>query len=91
MTGILSECRWLYNTLLEQRKSTWQERQETVGLYAHHAALPAMKKARPWLKTGHSQLLQNVAVRLDLAFQAFFRRVKAGEAPGHPRFRGGEG
>jgi len=30
----------------------------------------------------------NVAVRLDLAFKAFFRRVKAGETPGYPRFRG---
>jgi putative transposase len=29
-----------------------------------------------------------VAVRLDLAFKAYFRRVKAGEAPGYPRFRG---
>jgi putative transposase len=36
-----------------------------------------------------SQVLQNVAVRIDLAFQAFFRRVKAGEPdPGYPRFRG---
>jgi putative transposase len=33
--------------------------------------------------------LQNVAVRIDLALQAFFRRVKAGEdQPGYPRFRG---
>ena len=35
-----------------------------------------------------SQVLQNVAVRIDLAFQAFFRRVRAGEKPGYPRFRG---
>jgi putative transposase len=27
-------------------------------------------------------------LRLDLAFKAFFRRVKAGEQPGYPRFRG---
>lgn len=33
-------------------------------------------------------MLQHVAVRIDLAFQAFFRRVKAGEKPGSPRFRG---
>jgi transposase len=26
--------------------------------------------------------------RLEKAFQAFFRRVKAGEAPGYPRFKG---
>jgi putative transposase len=36
----------------------------------------------------HSQVLQNVAVRVDLAFKAFFRRVKAGEQPGYPRFKG---
>jgi putative transposase len=27
-------------------------------------------------------------VRLDLAFQAFFRRIRTGEKPGFPRFRG---
>lgn len=36
----------------------------------------------------HSQVLQNVQERVDLAFKAFFRRVKAGEKPGYPRFRG---
>ncbi len=25
---------------------------------------------------------------MDLGFQAFFRRVRTGEAPGYPRFRG---
>src|SRR5262249_60367401 len=33
-------------------------------------------------------LLQNVVAALDKAFQAFFRRVKAGEDPGYPRFKG---
>jgi putative transposase len=36
----------------------------------------------------HSQVLQNMAVRIDLAFKAFFRRVRAGDKPGYPRFRG---
>ncbi len=48
----------------------------------------ALKQGRPSLATVHSQVLQNVAMRLDLAFKAFFRRVKAGEKPGYPRFRG---
>lgn len=100
MNGILSECRWLYNALLLERKRAWEERQEAVGLYAQHASLPERKKAQPSLKAVHSQVLQNVAVRLDLAFQAFFRRVKAGqqlrgevgrgETPGYPRFRGAD-
>ena len=35
-----------------------------------------------------SQVLQNVAVRVDLAFQSFFRHVKQGETPGYPRVKG---
>jgi len=36
----------------------------------------------------HSQILQNVGDRLAKAFKAFFRRVKNGENPGYPRFKG---
>jgi len=32
--------------------------------------------------------MQNVQERVDLAFKAFFCRMKAGEKPGYPRFRG---
>lgn len=84
----LEECRWLYNHLLEQRKTAWEQRQESVGLYDQQATFAALRAARPTLATVHSQVLQNVAVRLDLAFKAFFRRVKAGDKPGYPRFRG---
>jgi len=54
------------------------------------ATFGALKAERPSLAGVHSQVLQNVAVRIDLAFKAFFRRVKAGETPGYPRFRGRE-
>ncbi len=50
--------------------------------------LPEWKEAEPWLKQGHAQAMQEALQRLDLAFQAFFRRVKNGENPGYPRFRG---
>jgi hypothetical protein len=36
----------------------------------------------------HSQVAQDVALRLKKAMEAFFRRLKAGENPGYPRFRG---
>ena len=87
----LEECRWLYNHLLAERRDAWEQRQESVRLYDQHAELPALKADRPALAGVQSQVLQNVAVRIDLAFKAFFRRVKAGEAPravGYPRFRG---
>lgn len=84
----LDECRWLYNHLLEQRRAAYEARGATLTLYGQQAGLPALKAERPSLATVHSQVLQNVAVRLDLAYQAFFRRIDAGEKPGYPRFRG---
>jgi putative transposase len=84
----LEECRWLYNRLLEDRKTAWEQHQESVRLYDQHALLPALKAERSTLARVQSQVLQNVAVRIDLAFKAFFRRLKAGETPGYPRFRG---
>jgi putative transposase len=51
-------------------------------------SLPALKAERPSLAGVHSQALQNVAARIDLAFQAFFRRVRAAETLGFPRFHG---
>ncbi len=34
--------------------------------------------------------MQVVVQDLDKAFQAFFRRVKSGETPGYPRFKGSD-
>jgi putative transposase len=84
----LEECRWLYNHLLAKRREAWEQRQESLRYYDQATSLPGLKAERPLLASVHSQVLQNVAVRIDLAFKAFFRRSKAGEAPGYPRFRG---
>ena len=84
----LEECRWLFNHFLAERKNAWEQEQKSLSLYEQHASLPALKEQRPSLASVHSQVLQNVAVRIDLAFKAFFRRVKASEKPGYPRFRG---
>ncbi|MCL5259318.1 MAG: hypothetical protein M1532_01590 [Nitrospirae bacterium] len=49
---------------------------------------PGLKKGRPTLEKVYSQSLQNVSVRIDLAFKAFFRKVRKGENPGYLRFKG---
>jgi putative transposase len=85
----LEECRWVYNQTLALRRDAWEQRQETLGLYDTQAMLPDWKAERTTLKLVHSQVLQNVQVRVDLAFKAFFRRVKAAEPDaGYPRFKG---
>jgi putative transposase len=84
----LEECRWLYNHLLHKRKEAYEQEGKTLSCYQQQATYPILKQERPSLNSVHSQVLQNVAVRIDLAFKAFFRRCKAGEKPGYPRFRG---
>jgi putative transposase len=86
----LYECRWLYNHLLEMRKKAYEHEGTSLSCYGQQATYPMLKQERPSLNTVHSQVLQNVAVRIDLAFKAFFRRCKAGEKPGFPRFRGAD-
>ena len=83
----LEECRMLYNHFLNQRKEGWEKNKESFSLYGQQSFLPELKIKFPKLKTVYSQVLQNVAVRVDLAFQDFFRRVKNGGKPGHPRFK----
>src|SRR5437870_2007522 len=84
----LEECRWLYNHLLEMRKTAYERDGLSLTCFQQQYTFPVLKQERPCLSGVHSQILQNVAVRIDLAFKAFFRRCKAGEKPGYPRFRG---
>lgn len=84
----LELCRYVYNRTLGTRKDAYEQRGESLNYYATAKMLPAWKAEQLELRQVHSQVLQNVQVRVDLAFQAFFRRVKAGEKCGYPRFKG---
>jgi putative transposase len=84
----LEICRWVFNETLTTRKNTWEQEKKTLSLYDTNKLLTLWKRDHPELVSVHSQVLQNVQERVDLAFKAFFRRVKAGEEPGYPRFRG---
>jgi putative transposase len=84
----LDACRWVWNKTLEVRKTAWETEQRSVSYFETKRLLPEWKAEHPFLNAAHSQVLQNVTERVDLAFQAFFRRVHAGEEPGYPRFRG---
>ncbi len=88
MERILELCRQVYNRTLEERKTAYAERGETLSKYTLNKLLPEWKKENPEYKEVFSQTLQEVQERVDLAFKHFFRRVKSGEKPGYPRFKG---
>jgi putative transposase len=85
---ILWRCRTLYNIALEQRKTAWERCHVSVKRFAQEAELAEIRAEFPEYAAIHGHILQDVLARLDKAFQAFFRRVQAGENPGYPRFQG---
>jgi putative transposase len=87
LQGILDACRWVYNKTLATRKAAWEERQESISRYETNKLLTVWRDEHAFLAHGHAQAMQDAQKRVDLAFRAFFRRVKAGEKPGYPRFR----
>lgn len=88
MDSTLETCRRWYNACLDERKTTYEERGVTVGKYDQLAKVKTLKASNPYAVSIHSHVLQVVVTDLDKAFQHFFRRVKAGETPGYPRFKG---
>jgi putative transposase len=88
LNRVLETCRRVYNDTLAIRKNTYEQAGKSLGLYDTNNLLTQWKTERPALKDVHSQVLQNVQERVELAFKAFFRRVRAGETPGYPRFKG---
>src|SRR5215472_9603067 len=87
---VVRRCRELSNAGLQERRDAWQQCGVRITAANWRSQLPAIKQVRPEYRDVHSQVLQDVLMRLDRAFQAFFRRVKAGERPGYPRFHGAD-
>jgi putative transposase len=81
-------CRELYNAALQERKEAWQKCRVSVNYYQQKAQLPQIRATREDCAAVNAQVLQDVMLRMERAFQAFFRRVANGENPGYPRFKG---
>ena len=88
MATMVETHRHLYNRALAERKHAWEQEQRGISYGDQSATLRAQRAANPYLELTNFSSCQATLRRLDAAFQAFFRRVKAGDKPGYPRFRG---
>lgn len=84
----LNRCRELYNAGLQERKEANKYAGKSISYYEQKRDLPAIKEIRPEYHDIHSQVLQDVLLRLKRTFDDFFRRVREGQNPGYPRFQG---
>ena len=84
----LDACRELYNAGLQERRDAYKIARKTIGFAEQCRELTEVRSLRPDIAGVHSQVLQATLKKLQRAFENFFRRVKAGENPGYPRFKG---
>ena len=85
---VLDACRGLYNMALAERKYAYQLESRRVSNAELYEVGKHYRQTFPYADQVFSQTAQSVIEQVDLAFQGFFRRVKAGEKPGYPRFKG---
>lgn len=87
LDAMLETHRRLYNSCLEQRKSSWEADGVSVSWYDQSSWYKAQRAVNPWFARLNFSSAQATMRRLGRAFAAFFRRCKSGEKPGYPRFK----
>ena len=70
----LETCRRLWNRVLAERKGTWQNEHRTVNRFEQKRQLTVDKKSNEYLRNVYSHVTQDVILRLERAYQAFFRK-----------------
>jgi len=83
LLGWLELCRFLYNWALAERREHYKRTGCGLAYVDQQDSLPAYKQEHSKYLAVHSQVLQNVLLRLDRAFVNFFE----GRAR-YPRFKG---
>ena len=85
---ILAEQCLLYNAALEERSTAWKGHKIAISLYDQGKSLTQVRGDFPDIEGAVDRRIQvGTPKRLDKAYAAFFRRVKSGDTPGHPRFK----
>ena len=83
---ILADSCEIYNSALTQRRNAWESQHKSITYNDQQARLTEIRKD-PQFATVACDIQREPLRRVDRAFKAFFRRCKAGEKPGYPRFR----
>ncbi|QIY76401.1 RNA-guided endonuclease InsQ/TnpB family protein [Streptomyces sp. RLB1-33] len=90
LAAMLADHCSLYNGALQERRDAYRHVSKTSVTYGQQSAqLKEIRGFDPERQGRWSFSSQQATLRrLNKAFAAFFRRVKSGETPGYPRFRG---
>jgi putative transposase len=77
----------LYNAALEERREAWKRRQVSIRYGTQSAQLREIRAVDPDQARWSFSSQQATLRRLDKAMAAFYRRCKAAQKAGYPRFK----
>lgn len=84
----LDLLRDFYNAALQERRDAWQLNRINITFAHQSAQVPEIRQLNTDYLAVQARSLQQTLRVLDKAFKAFFRRIRAGQTPGFPRFKG---
>jgi len=87
---VLRLHRELYNAALQERRDAYRKCGVSVSYNDQSAQLKEIRSLREDVGGLNFSSLQQTLRRLNKSFAAFFRRMKAGQTPGFPRFKGAD-
>jgi putative transposase len=88
LAACVESHRELYNAALQERRDAWAHSRTRVYYVDQSAQLTDIRRVRPDQAVWSFSSQQATLRRLNKAFAGFFRRVKAGQKAGYPRFKG---
>jgi putative transposase len=88
LTHSLDLLRDIYNAALQERRDAWRMNRVRVSYFDQSKQIPDIRRLNTDYLAVPARSIAQTLRQLDRAFAAFFRRVKSGQAPGFPRFKG---
>jgi putative transposase len=88
LAACVNSHRELYNAALQERRDAWAHNKTRINYGEQSGQLTEIRSLRPDQAQWSFSSQQATLRRLNKAFAGFFGRVKAGQTPGYPRFKG---
>src|ERR1700720_3100027 len=88
LAACVESHRELYNAALQERRDAWSHNKTPINYGDQSAQLTGIRAVRADQAVWSFSSQQATLRRLNKSFQGFFRRVRAGQIAGYPRFKG---
>ena len=87
LNALVEWSRDIDNGSLQHRRDAWRIAKVSIHRFDQFKEIRSLREVCPEVARFGHQPARGAISRVDIAFDAFFRRTRNGETPGHPRFK----